>query len=70
VKLALPGVAVGLAAAVGVGYVLRFLLLGISPFDPVTFAGVAFGVGVVIVVASVVPGRRAAALQPMEGLRT
>jgi ABC-type lipoprotein release transport system permease subunit len=37
--------------------------------DPVTFVGVAIGVAAVVVLASVVPGRRAASVQPAEALR-
>lgn len=67
--LALPGLVVGAVGAVGVGYVLRFLLLGLSPVDPVALGGVAAVLLSVVGLASLVPGRRAANVQPAEALR-
>ncbi len=67
--LALPGVIFGLVAAVGAGYLLRFLLLGLSPVDPLSLGGVGLLLALVVVVASLVPGRRAASIDPMRALR-
>ncbi|GMV07556.1 MAG: hypothetical protein AMXMBFR53_38310 [Gemmatimonadota bacterium] len=67
--LALPGVALGGVAALGVGRVLRFLLLGLSPSDPLALGGVAAVLVAMVALASVVPARRAAAVQPAEALR-
>lgn len=68
-RLALPGLAVGGLAALGLGRVMRFLLLGLSPTDPVALGGVALALLGVVVVASAVPARRAAAVAPSEALR-
>ncbi|MEJ2202982.1 MAG: ABC transporter permease [Gemmatimonadota bacterium] len=67
--LALPGLLLGGAAALGVGRVLRFLLLGLSPVDPVALGSVAAMLAAVVLVAAIVPARRAAALEPTEALR-
>jgi predicted permease len=68
--LALPGLVLGGAAAMGVGYLLRFLLLGLSPVDPVALGGVSLLLLGVVLLASVVPARRAAAVHPVEALRS
>ncbi len=68
--LALPGLIVGGVVASGVGFVLRFLLLGLNPLDPVALGGVSLLLLAVVALASVVPGRRAAAVTPIEALRS
>ena len=68
--LALPGLVLGGAAALGVGRLLNFLLLGLSPVDPVTLLGVSVLLLGVVLLASAVPARRAAAVHPVEALRS
>jgi predicted permease len=68
-RLALPGVAIGAVVALAVARVIRGLLFGVSPADPVTLAAVAILLTGVVVVASLVPARRAAAVEPAEVLR-
>ena len=48
---------------------LSRLLFEISPTDPATFAGVVLLFAAVIVLASYLPARRAAAIDPQEALR-
>ncbi|HET8697758.1 MAG TPA: FtsX-like permease family protein, partial [Gammaproteobacteria bacterium] len=68
-RLSALGAAVGLVAAVALGRVLSSLLFGVSPMDPVAYAG-ALGVTLAAAaLASYVPARRAAAIDPMETLR-
>ena len=68
--LALPGLAVGGLIAVFVARFLRFLLLGLSPGDPIALLGVACALLAVVLVASLVPARRAAAVEPVDALRS
>jgi predicted permease len=63
------GLTVGAALAFGLGRLVGSLLYGISPADPPTFVGVAFLLGAVAVLASWVPARRAAKVDPMVALR-
>ena len=68
-KLAVIGIALGLAAAYGATRVLASLLFGVKADDPYTFAAVAAMVAVVAAVASLVPARRAAGVSPSVALR-
>ena len=68
-RMVLSGVIVGLAAAMGLTRFLRFMLYGISPFDPSTFAAVSLLLGVVTLVACYLPARKAARVDPMVALR-
>jgi ABC-type antimicrobial peptide transport system permease subunit len=60
---------IGLAVAAGLAQALTSFLYGISPLDPLSFAGAAALLGVVALVASAIPARRAASLNPVEALR-
>jgi putative ABC transport system permease protein len=68
-KLAGIGVAVGIAGALGLTRVLTRLLYEVSPTDPLTFAGVALLLLLIALLASWLPARRAAGVDPMEALR-
>ncbi|HEY2164825.1 MAG TPA: FtsX-like permease family protein, partial [Gemmatimonadaceae bacterium] len=63
------GVLIGLAGGLGVTRFLRTLLYGVSPFDPLSFVGVALLLTAIALVASYVPARRAAKVDPVEALR-
>ena len=63
------GIAIGLAGALGVTGLLRSRLFGVSPFDPVSFVGVSVLLTVIALVASYLPARRAARVDPVEALR-
>ncbi len=63
------GVVVGLACSVGVGMMMRTLLFGVHAWDAPTLAGVAMVLGVFALIASYVPARRAASVNPMDALR-
>jgi putative ABC transport system permease protein len=68
--LTLIGVACGLAGAVAVTRTLSTLLFGVTTTDPLTFALVAALLALVALLASYVPARRAARVDPMTALRT
>jgi ABC-type antimicrobial peptide transport system permease subunit len=68
-KLALAGVAVGVAAALVLTRFMHSVLYGISATDPATFAIVAAALTCVAILACVVPARRAMRVDPMNALR-
>ena len=63
------GVAIGLVGALSVTRFLRTLLFGVTPFDPVSFVGVAALLTAIALIASYVPALRAANVDPVEALR-
>ena len=67
--LALAGIALGLAAAALATGVLEGMLYGVQPLDPVSFAGGALLFGALALIASLIPARRAASINPVEALR-
>jgi putative ABC transport system permease protein len=67
--LALLGIVVGTAGALGVTRLLRTLLFGVSANDPLTFAGVALLLMLVALLACYIPARRATKVDPMIALR-
>jgi putative ABC transport system permease protein len=68
-KLALIGVAAGVAVALALTRVMRTLLYEVKPTDPLTFAAVSALLVFVALVACWLPARRAARVDPMEALR-
>jgi predicted permease len=69
VGLCAAGIAIGLVAAAGLSQVMASLLFGVTPLDPVTFASVPIVLLTAALVASYVPARRVAAIDPAEALR-
>jgi len=68
--LTVVGLACGLAGALAAAQALNSLLFGVAATDPPTFAAVAVALALVAFVASYVPARRAARVDPMTALRT
>lgn len=68
-RLALAGAVVGLALAIGVSMLLRSVLIGIEPVDPLAFITATAMLAGVLLAASWAPARRAANLDPMRALR-
>jgi ABC-type antimicrobial peptide transport system permease subunit len=69
--LALSGVGavVGLVAAIGLGRLMSSLLFGVTPTDPIAYVAALAVVIAAALLASYVPARRAANVDPIETLR-
>jgi ABC-type antimicrobial peptide transport system permease subunit len=63
------GVAFGLAGSLGCATLLGNLLFGVRAWDPPTLVGAAAVLGFSALLASYVPARRAASVNPVEALR-
>ncbi|MGE0353693.1 MAG: ABC transporter permease [Gemmatimonadales bacterium] len=68
-RVAIIGALIGAVGALVAGRALASLLYGVSPYDPVTLAGGAGALLVVAFLASYLPARRAARVDPMVALR-
>jgi putative ABC transport system permease protein len=68
-KLALFGIVIGIAAALGLTRLMASMLFEVTPTDPVTFAAVAFLLAFVALLACYIPARRATRVDPMVALR-
>jgi putative ABC transport system permease protein len=68
-KLAIAGCALGLLGAAAASKLLRSLLFGVSPFDPLVLILAAIFVLMLALAASLLPARRAASIDPMKALR-
>jgi predicted permease len=64
------GVTCGLVAALALTRLMSSLLFGIKPTDPATFAVASIGLLSAAAVSSYLPARRAAAVNPVEALRS
>ena len=69
VMLAVIGVVLGLAGAAGLSRSLTAMLYGLTPLDPTTYVAVASLLAVVTALASYLPARRAAQVDPMAAIR-
>jgi predicted permease len=63
------GLVIGLGAAAAVTRVMASLLFGVNAIDPVTYAAVTGGLGAIALLASYLPARRAAKVDPVIVLR-
>jgi putative ABC transport system permease protein len=68
--VSLAGVAVGLIGAIGAGRVLRSVVHGVSPTDPLSLGGAALLLLVVASAAALAPARRATRADPLQALRS
>ena len=63
------GIAAGIAAATALTSLLRALIYGVSPTDPLTFGAVLLGLAATTIVACLVPARNALRIDPVVALR-
>jgi hypothetical protein len=68
-RLALPGVAIGVEAALALGRLMNGFLYGVQSWDPEALASVAVLLMAVALTAAYIPARRAVRVDPMEALR-
>lgn len=69
-RLAVVGVAIGLAASLAVGRLLESLLFGVSATDPVTLVTITLLLTAVALAACLTPARRATKVDPIVALRS
>lgn len=67
-KILGAGLALGLAGAYFAGRAMQSILYGVRPMDPAVLAAVAGTMTLVAVVATLIPARRAAAVNPTPAL--
>ncbi len=67
--VSVAGLLVGLPLAVAGARVLRSMLFGLGPGDPLAFAAAILGLAIVVLAASLIPAQRAAKVDPMVALR-
>ncbi|HEX5473975.1 MAG TPA: ABC transporter permease [Vicinamibacterales bacterium] len=69
-KLAVVGLAIGVAGAFAASRLLARLLFGVAPTDPLTYVLAVVGLAVVALLACYLPARRAIAVDPIIALRS
>jgi putative ABC transport system permease protein len=67
--LVVIGVLIGAPGIYIAGSLLRGVLVGVSPLDPLTLGGVALGLGLVTMIACCLPARRVLRIDPAQSLR-
>jgi ABC-type antimicrobial peptide transport system permease subunit len=68
--LTLSGIALGIGTAILLTRVMSALLFGVGPMDPVTYVGASAWLAAVAALATYVPARRAAGIDPIVALRS
>jgi ABC-type antimicrobial peptide transport system permease subunit len=69
-RMALGGIALGLAGALATAGTLRAFLFGVDAVEPVVLGAVSVALLLVVLAASALPARRAARVDPLVALRT
>jgi ABC-type antimicrobial peptide transport system permease subunit len=68
-QFTLIGIAIGVPAALGLSRLVRSQLYGITPSDPLTYAGAVALIALVASLAGFLPARRASRVDPLIALR-
>jgi len=68
--MTLIGLALGLVGVIALSRVMVGMLYGVSPTDPLTFAGVSIVLLIVALLACLIPARRATRVDPIVALRS
>jgi len=68
-RLCAMGITIGLGAAAALTHVMKSLLFGVAPMDPVTFAAVPLTLLVATLAASYLPARRVSAVDPVQCMK-
>ena len=68
-RLVAAGVAIGIAGALVASRVLQSFLFEVEPTDPIAYTGAAAMVALITLLASYLPARRAAGVNPIVALR-
>jgi ABC-type antimicrobial peptide transport system permease subunit len=68
-RLAILGVVTGLAAALALAQLVKSMLYGLTPADPLSFAGAGCLLLAVAITAAWIPAHRASRVEPIEALR-
>jgi len=68
-RLAAAGIVLGVGAALLLTRVMVSLVFGIRTYDPAVFGGVALLLGVIALIAALVPAHRATRVNPLDAVR-
>ncbi len=69
-SVVLIGLITGALGSIGAVKLLRSMLVGVAPFDPISYCAAAFLLVLTVFASGLAPARRAAAVEPMQALRT
>jgi predicted permease len=69
-RVVLLGIVIGGLGSVAAVHLLRSMLFGVTPYDPVSYCAAAILLLFTVVISGLIPARRAASVDPMQALRS